>query len=248
MAPVWNAVALALRPDGGAALDRFARRVERAPAAVARVAADVLLAGRAPGQALAVATVSASGTVRACLGELSRRCRLQVLCAEGRPLLEGRALAASLAAAGIAVTLCTAAAAGGLSGAADTVLVGVDAVGPDWFVNKCGTRALVEAAAARGRAAYAAAARDKFIAAPLAARLTPGGGLGRRARCGGGQLVLRARPGGDGRGRRHRHRRRGSRRAGRRRGRAGRRARAGRAARRGGRAAHPGDADRREDA
>ncbi len=176
MAPVWNAAALALRRDGGAALDRFARRIERAPAAVARVAADALLAGRGPGQPFAVGTVSASGTVRACLGELSRRCRLHVLCAEGRPLLEGRALAASLAADGVAVTLCTDAAAGGLSAAADAVLVGADAVGPDWFANKCGTRPLVEAAAARGRPAYVAAARDKFIAAPLAARLTPGGG------------------------------------------------------------------------
>ena len=40
-----------------------------------------------------------------------------------------------------------------------------------WFLNKCGTRQVVEVAAQAGVTAYVVAGRDKFIGQPLADRL-----------------------------------------------------------------------------
>ena len=84
MAPIWNAAAVALRPDGATAVQRYAEQVRRAPRALARVAVDLLLSGP-PGVSLAVATVSASTAVRACLSALSERCRLHVHCVRRSP-------------------------------------------------------------------------------------------------------------------------------------------------------------------
>ena len=176
MAPIWNAAAVALMSDGEAALVRYALRVQRAPAALARVAADLLLSGVPPSQSFSVATVSASGSVRHCLSALARRCRLDVLCAEGRPLFEGRELAASLAEEGIAATVCTDAALSGLSHRMSAVLVGADAVAAEWFVNKSGTRQVAAVAADRGTPVYVVASRDKFIVDPLAGMLQLSGG------------------------------------------------------------------------
>ena len=176
MAPIWNAAAVALMPDGEAALVRYAQRVQRAPTAVARVAADLFLAGIPPDRSFSVATVSASGSVRRCLSALARRCRLEVLCAEGRPLFEGRELAASLAEEGIATTVCTDAALSGLSHRVDAVLVGADAVAAAWFINKCGTSQIAAVASGRGTPVYVAASRDKFIVDTLARMLQLRGG------------------------------------------------------------------------
>ncbi|HEX2173714.1 MAG TPA: NUDIX domain-containing protein [Dehalococcoidia bacterium] len=55
-----------------------------------------------------------------------------------------------------------------VAGAADLVLLGADAVRPDRsIVNGVPSRALAEAAAARGRPIYAIAPRDRFIEAPV---------------------------------------------------------------------------------
>lgn len=172
MAPVWNAAALALRADGGDALVRYGQLLDRAPRALARVAVSTLLAGHTPGTPLTVLTVSASDSVRRALLDVSRRCPLRVLCAEGRPLLEGRRLAAALAADGVATTLCTDAAVSSVGQASHAVVVGADAVTPDWFLNKCGTHQTVEVAAARGMSVYVVASRDKLIHPLLAPRLT----------------------------------------------------------------------------
>jgi translation initiation factor 2B subunit (eIF-2B alpha/beta/delta family) len=176
MASVWNAAALSLRSDGEEALSRFGGLLRRAPDALARVAVELLLAGREDGQTFSVVTVSASGSVRECLLLLSRRCRLRVLCAEGRPLLEGRVLATSLAAAGITTTVSTDAAVTSLGAKFDAVLVGADAVAAGWFLNKCGTHQVVEVAATHGIPAYVAASRDKFVDPTLARMLVPTGG------------------------------------------------------------------------
>ena len=176
MAPIWNAAAVALRPDGAAAVQHYAEQVRRAPRALARFAVDLLLSG-SPGVSLSVATVSSSSAVHGCLSALSERCRLRVLCAEGRPMWEGRELAASLADEGIATTLCTDAAIGARLDRVDAVLVGADAVSAGWFINKCGTRQVAAVAEGVGVPVYVVAGRDKFIGPPLADMLELTGGL-----------------------------------------------------------------------
>src|SRR5687767_9372083 len=111
MAPVWRAAIEAFaaldHPDRFA---RFAMRARRAPAALTRVAVEALAGSDASrdasrdAAALHIATLSCSGAVAHTLKTLAARGPVRVSCAEGRPALEGRRLAADLAAAGIAVT------------------------------------------------------------------------------------------------------------------------------------------------
>ena len=184
MAPLWNAAALAVGEDGADAVQRLAAQVERAPRALARVFVDLMLTGwrrsRSEKEPLAVATISASESVRLCLEALARSAPLQVISAEGRPLLEGRRLAVDLAAAGIAVTVCTDAALSAvvdaLSVKLDAIVVGADAVTPRWFVNKCGTGQFVSSVKVNGVPAYVVAGREKFVGSALAAQLTLSGG------------------------------------------------------------------------
>lgn len=177
MASVWNAAALAIRPDSSEALSRYGQLLGRSPAAIARVAVGVLLAGHETRQPFSVVTVSASASVLECLLLLARKCRLRVLCAEGRPLFEGRELAARLASEGIETTVCTDAAVTSVGTHAQTVLVGADAVTSDWFLNKCGTHQVVEVATTHGIPAYVVAGRDKFVHPVLAPLLTLSGGV-----------------------------------------------------------------------
>jgi translation initiation factor 2B subunit (eIF-2B alpha/beta/delta family) len=167
MAPIWNATAAALNGD----LDRFAQRVARAPQAIARFAADLLELGLPPAAPLRIVTLSYSGTVAYVLESLARRRSLDVAGAEGRPALEGRRLAARLAAAGIPVTYYLDAAIEHALDAADAVLVGADAIAARWFLNKSGTRMLAAAAGQRGVPVYVLAGREKFTAPDVAARL-----------------------------------------------------------------------------
>jgi translation initiation factor 2B subunit (eIF-2B alpha/beta/delta family) len=96
---------------------------------------------------------------------------LRVSCSESRPALEGRTLAARLVSAGAAVTCFSDAALGHALGAADAVVVGADAVAPEWFLNKSGTRMLAAAAAQQGVPVYVLASRDKFVTHAIASRL-----------------------------------------------------------------------------
>jgi translation initiation factor 2B subunit (eIF-2B alpha/beta/delta family) len=166
MAPFWNAACAALgEADDPGALDRFERRWRRAGRALTRVAADLLVP--AGTDSLHVTTCSFSGTVLAILRAVAPRTALRVACAEGRPALEGRRLAASLAQAGIAVEFYTDAGLAGPVWAGDprsrVVLVGADAVAPGWFVNKTGTGLLAAAASVAGVPVYLAATRDKLV-------------------------------------------------------------------------------------
>lgn len=177
MASIWNAAALALRPDDGtAALTRYGKQLKRSPNALARVACDLLLTGYTPADSFSVVTVSASRSVGSCLSLLSKRCQLHVVCAEGRPVFEGREFSSSLAAEGIDTTLCTDAAVSRVGHQADVVLVGADAVSSGWFVNKCGTCQVVEAAAQAGISTYVVAGQDKFLGQLLAQKLKLSGG------------------------------------------------------------------------
>ena len=159
-------------------------RLARAPSVIARLFSDLLLTGRAErgSASLTLATVSASGTVRACLDQVARRTALRVICGEGRPVYEGRGLATYLAGQGVPTTVCTDAALAAVVARAtplvDAVLVGADAVTPRVVINKCGTQALVSGAALLGVPAYVVAVRDAFVGGAGAELLSPGEGPG----------------------------------------------------------------------
>jgi hypothetical protein len=171
MAPVWNAALEALasvRAPGR--FERFAQRVARAPAALTRFAVEFFSGDAAP-RPLRLVTLSFSRSVATVLEALLRTHPLHVACSEGRPALEGQRLAARLASSGIAVTCFGDAAIGHGLPSADAVLVGADAVAPEWFLNKSGTRMLAAAAAQQGLPVYVVATRDKFVGDAVAARI-----------------------------------------------------------------------------
>jgi translation initiation factor 2B subunit (eIF-2B alpha/beta/delta family) len=167
MAPVWNAALEALAPgDTAGRLDAFALRVRRAAAAVVRVGVSFLAdEGDRP---LRVVTLSYSGTVLALLAAVALRRAVHVACGEGRPALEGRRLAERLAAQGLQVAFFTDAALPQALADADAVIVGADAVGPEWFLNKSGTRMLAASAVQQGVPVYVVATREKFVPSALA--------------------------------------------------------------------------------
>jgi translation initiation factor 2B subunit (eIF-2B alpha/beta/delta family) len=172
MAPMWNAALAAIdardRPERFA---RFAERVARAPAAIARFGVALLTEAVDRDAPLTIVTVSFSATVLHVLTALARERAVRVACSESRPALEGRALASRLAAAGVAVELFGDAAIGAALVGADAVLTGADAVTPDRIVNKSGTRMLAAAGARQGVPLYVIAARDKCLDPRLAPRL-----------------------------------------------------------------------------
>lgn len=176
MAPVWNAALAALAArDDARCFETFARRVAGAPSALRRVTRELFGINdvfKARGASLHVITVSYSGSVLSVLESLAAVRPLEVSCSEGRPAMEGRALAARLAAAGITVTCTTDAAIAQALTSGDAVLVGADAVTAGWFLNKAGTRMLVAAASAERVPVYVVASRDKFASAAVASRLT----------------------------------------------------------------------------
>jgi translation initiation factor 2B subunit (eIF-2B alpha/beta/delta family) len=168
MGSIWNAAAAALVADPGE-LDRFAMQAERAPDAIVRFAVDVV---REPAGQTRLLTWSASRPVERLVGALHARGPVAVACGEGRPALEGRALAARLTEGGVTVDLYPDGALASAVAGAAAVVVGADAVTAEGFINKAGTGALAAAAAAAGVPTYVLAGRDKCLAGPLARRLT----------------------------------------------------------------------------
>jgi translation initiation factor 2B subunit (eIF-2B alpha/beta/delta family) len=169
MGSIWNAAQAAVAGDEP--LARFAQRVARAPAAITRFAVD-LFAAPDPHDAIRVVTISYSRTVLEVLASLAREHALEVACPEGRPALEGRTLAGRLAARGVVVTVFSDAAIGHAISTAGAVVVGADAVGPEFFLNKSGTRLLAAAAMLQGVPCYVLAGRDKFVSREIASRLS----------------------------------------------------------------------------
>ena len=113
-----------------------------------------------------IATLSASGTVRDALLELQRAGREpRVIVGEGRPLLEGRAMAAALAAARIPVWLVVDAALPLLLAPARMLWLGADAVTDQGVINKVGSFAAALAAREHSVPVYALAHRRKFLPA-----------------------------------------------------------------------------------
>jgi ribose 1,5-bisphosphate isomerase len=168
MGSIWNAADAARA--GEEPFTRFAQRVGRAPAAIARFAREVFVTS-ADRSALRVVTLSYSRSVLDVLLSLAPLRTLHVACSEGRPALEGRTLAARLAAAGVAVAIFSDGALGHALADAEAVVVGADAIGPDCFVNKSGTRMLAAAASHQGVPCYVVAGRDKFVSRDVIARM-----------------------------------------------------------------------------
>ena len=169
MAPIWlAAIEGVVARDDPERFVRFALRVRRAPAALTRVAVDTLADAHPP---MHLVTLSYSGAVARAVTALAARGPLRISCAEGRPALEGRRLAEELATAGIPVTHYSDAGLADALGSGTAVLVGADAIGPDCFFNKAGTRMLTAAAAQQGVPVYVLATRDKFTDARILSRL-----------------------------------------------------------------------------
>jgi translation initiation factor 2B subunit (eIF-2B alpha/beta/delta family) len=170
MASVWNAALEVLVPGGESErLETFAQRVARAPEALARFGTELFLTdGEGP---LRLVTLSFSRSVVTVLEAVAKRRDLRISCSESRPALEGRRLASRLSESGIAVTFFSDAAIGQALGVADGVIAGADAVSPEWFLNKSGTRMLAAAAGQQGVPVYVVATRDKFVGHAVAARL-----------------------------------------------------------------------------
>jgi ribose 1,5-bisphosphate isomerase len=164
MASMWTAAAHAItaQPEPER-FDRFVQQVAHAPRAMARHAVSLLVPESSPETPLRLVTISFSRSVLGVLDALRTHRPLRVACAEGRPALEGRRLATALATHEVAVTYYSDAAIGHALLSADAVLVGADAMTPDWFVNKSGTRMLAAAAAQLGIPVYVIASRDKFV-------------------------------------------------------------------------------------
>jgi translation initiation factor 2B subunit (eIF-2B alpha/beta/delta family) len=161
MGAVWNFAAAALYDVS--IFDRLVARAGRAPAAAARQVAGLL-----EGDTRRIVTCSRSAIVEASIGALG----LPALCAESRPGLEGRAMAAALARESVSVTVVSDAAIASDLAPGDVVLVGADAVAADWFINKAGTGQLCAAAILAGIPAYVVSGREKCVAPAIASALT----------------------------------------------------------------------------
>jgi translation initiation factor 2B subunit (eIF-2B alpha/beta/delta family) len=157
------------------AVSRFRERVRRAPEAIGRHASGLLLLGvegaGGPEPALRLVTCSSSAAVEATVRAVSQRARVTLCCAESRPKLEGRELARRMARHNVDVELFSdAGITSALEGAA-AVLVGADAVTPEFLINKVGTAGLCAMASLRGVPVYALAGREKVLAGEAARRL-----------------------------------------------------------------------------
>jgi translation initiation factor 2B subunit (eIF-2B alpha/beta/delta family) len=170
MAPMWNAAIAALADQAApGTLARFAHRLQRSSAALRRVAVEELTPDGS--QPLHLVTCSFSGSVLAVLADLAQSRQLTEACAEGRPRLEGRRLASALAPAANVEFYTDAAISLALHDSA-AVVVGADAITPDWFLNKSGTFALAAAASLQGVPVFVLATRDKFLPPAIASALS----------------------------------------------------------------------------
>ena len=163
--------------DAAAALDAFAARLARSSRVIARLTVGLLTLRRTSGP-VRIVTCSRSHTVEQAILAVAREVVVEVCCAESRPGLEGRELAAALARAGVPVVLYTDAALASAIPESEVFLTGADAVGPDAFMNKVGSSALAALAAAEGVPTYVLAGREKFVPASIFASLTTTRGSG----------------------------------------------------------------------
>jgi|YNPNPStandDraft_1061719.scaffolds.fasta_scaffold21994_2 translation initiation factor 2B subunit (eIF-2B alpha/beta/delta family) len=111
-----------------------------------------------------VLTYSRSSTVLAALLEASSRGKsFSVYLTEGRPGMEGINLARELSNVGISVVIGPDSALAGFLKECDVVIVGADAVGPEYFYNKTGTLGLALLSKALEKPLYLSVSRDKLL-------------------------------------------------------------------------------------
>ena len=136
----------ALREAVAEVTNDFKRRLSVHQAAIADAVPLLITEGAQ------ILTNGRSTTVQAALRHAQRagRC-FRVICAEGRPGCEGRAMASELAKDGIPVTFVVDALAIAMAAQSQLVLVGADHLMENRLVNKIGTYGLVLAACSNGR-------------------------------------------------------------------------------------------------
>jgi translation initiation factor 2B subunit (eIF-2B alpha/beta/delta family) len=111
-----------------------------------------------------ILTYSNSTTVTEALLYAASRGHLgRVIMSEARPAYDGRLQARTLMTVGVQVHYCIDMGLFSLLNDADLVLVGADAIFPEHFVNKIGTRALARVATAEGFPCYCLCATNKFL-------------------------------------------------------------------------------------
>ncbi|HXG90820.1 MAG TPA: hypothetical protein VNN73_00430 [Blastocatellia bacterium] len=136
--------------------------VDNAKRAAART---VTIAGEMIPNGARVLTHSRSSTALAAFVEARRSGKeFSVVATESRPLLEGRALAETLARENVNVTVIADAAAAVVLDEVDFVFVGADRVTTECVVNKIGTRMIALAARERAVPVYSLCDTSKFIA------------------------------------------------------------------------------------
>lgn len=138
-------------------LDALVERTRRAEHGLASAVAEKLPQGAV------VMTISYSGTVRRALAAAASQLSRVFVC-EGRPLCEGRQLAAALANAGVPVTLITDAQADLWMSNCSLVLLGADSAVPGkGAVNKVGSAFLAMSAARHNVPVWVAAESLKLV-------------------------------------------------------------------------------------
>ena len=160
MAPLWRLGTEALSADDHVAVARsFAARIGSEPEAVARVAVRAVLASGKPER---IVLHSSSSTLAAA----ARALGIPALCGRSDPGGEGSAMAVQIAALGGEAGVVSDEEAREAA-SRYPALVGADAVGPGGVVNKVGTGALAEAAAAGGSQCLVLAGSTKLVPVDL---------------------------------------------------------------------------------
>jgi len=119
-----------------------------------------------------VVTISNSSTLRrALLFAAERGEPFSLVCAEGRPNYEGRSLAKAMAEAGVPVTFVSDAGIYDRLDDTSRVFVGADAIRPETFTNKVGTRALALLARGCGIPFHVVAGETKILPASVTRRV-----------------------------------------------------------------------------
>src|SRR5215212_6783484 len=147
-----------LRPAAPHAPDELKRMLAQHALRLAEGALGLIAEGRR------IVTISNSSTVQHALIHAQRAGRrLEVICAESRPSLEGREQAALLMNCGLSVRLLDDAAAIEATAQADLALVGADMLTNRGLINKIGTRPMAIAAREAGVPFYTLCGSEKFL-------------------------------------------------------------------------------------
>ncbi|MBX7161252.1 MAG: hypothetical protein K1X95_13260 [Acidimicrobiia bacterium] len=126
------------------------------------------LAALAPARGV-ILTTSASTTLEAAFAAMGKAGRIHtVYCCEARPGGEADELAKRLRAQRVRAEAIPDAAAAVAVDRADLVVIGADAVGPGWAMNKVGSRPLATVAELAGKRAVVVADTSKLVPEPIA--------------------------------------------------------------------------------